>query len=343
VNYRSSGATNQQIGFVSYPGGRFQSLTTDTHGYRTLSLSGDGKAMVSIQQQETDSVSLQPVASKARPAAAPSLPNQAEVQSVDWDVHGDLLVTTATSILRMSSDGSRQATLLSDPTETIQGSSVCGRGGPILFSTHLREGKSSTNIWRTDADGSHPKQLTNGKDEESPLCSPDGASVYYFDGVKFRIMKIPVNGGSPELVKASAIPNGYIFGGVNFSPDGRWMPELETRAGAVTQTATRKIALVDVNANSETFVKYLDPRSDIAYPIAFIPDGKAVVYNIVENGVGNVWAQPLDGSPGYRLMNFTSDQIRTFQFSPDGKTLGVVRFHLVSDVVLLRDTRTASQ
>jgi Tol biopolymer transport system component len=28
VNYRSSGETNQQIGFVSYPGGRFQSLTT---------------------------------------------------------------------------------------------------------------------------------------------------------------------------------------------------------------------------------------------------------------------------------------------------------------------------
>ena len=48
VNYRSSGATNQQIGFVSYPGGRFQSLTNDTHGYQTLSLSADGKAMVSI-------------------------------------------------------------------------------------------------------------------------------------------------------------------------------------------------------------------------------------------------------------------------------------------------------
>ena len=68
-----------------------------------------------------------------------------------------------------------------------------------------------------------------------------------------------------------------------------------------------------------------------------------MAYNIVENGVGNVWAQPLDGSPGHRLTNFTSDQIRTFQFSPDGKTLAVTRFHVVSDVVLLRDTRTASQ
>jgi hypothetical protein len=46
-------------------------------------------------------------------------------------------------------------------------------------------------------------------------------------------------------------------------------------------------------------------------------DGKAVAYNIVAIGVGNVWAQLLDGSR--RLTNFTSDQIHAFQFSPDGK------------------------
>ena len=85
------------------------------------------------------------------------------------------------------------------------------------------------------------------------------------------------------------------------------------------------------------------PRADISAPIAITPDGKAVAYTIVENGVGNVWAQPLDGSPGHRLTNFTSDQIRTFQFSPDGKSLAVVRFHVVSDVLLLRDTHTAAQ
>jgi len=43
------------------------------------------------------------------------------------------------------------------------------------------------------------------------------------------------------------------------------------------------------------------------------------------------------------LTNFTSDRIRTFQFSPDGKTLAVTRLHVVSDVVLLRETRAASQ
>jgi serine/threonine protein kinase/Tol biopolymer transport system component len=343
VNYRSSGATNRQIGFVSYPGGRFQSLTNDSHGYLTLSLSGDAKAMVSIQQQETDSVSLQPATGKGVPAMVAGLPNQAVVQSAGWDTHGDLLVTTTNSILRMSPDGSRQTTLLSVPSETIQGSSACGRSGTILFATYLRERKATTNVWRIDADGSHPKQLTNGKDEESPLCSPDGASFFYSDGATFRMMKMPINGGSPELVKASEVRDGFLFGGVNFSPDGSWMPEVETRSDAATQSSTSKVALVNVTSNPEAPTKYLDPRDDIAWPIAITSDGKAVAYNIIENGVGNVWAQPLDGTPGHRLTNFTSDQIRTFQFSPDGKTVIVTRFHVVSDIVLLRDTRTVSQ
>ncbi len=343
VSYRSSGSTNQQIGFVSYPAGRFQSLTNDTRGYETLNVSGDGKAMVSIQRQETDSISLLPVTGKGQPGAVSGLPNQAVIQGVGWDAQGDLIVTTTTSILRMSPDGSRQATLLSDPSETIHYSTVCGRGGPILFATHLREGKTTTNIWRMEADGSRPKQLTSGKDEEVPLCSPDGASFYYFDRATFQTMKMPINGGSPELVKASVVPSGFMEGALNFSPDGRWMPEVADVAETATQSVAIKVALIDISAGAEMPARFLNPRADIANHIAFTPDGKAVAYNVVENGVGNVWAQPLDGSPGHRLTNFTSDQIRTFQISPDGKSLAVARLHIVSDAVLLRDTHTASQ
>jgi serine/threonine protein kinase len=344
VNYkdRTSASTNGQIGFVSYPAGQFRSLSNDSRGYQTLSLSGDGKAIVSIQSQQSDSVLLVPVRGNGMPVTVPGLPNQADVKVVDWDSHGDLIVTTATSILRMSPDGSRQTSLLSDASETIQSSSVCGRGGPILFSTYLREGKTTTNIWRVDADGSSPKQLTSGKDDVNPRCLPDGTSFYYYDGVVLRIMKMLIDGGTPELIKASVVPTGWMQGGVNFSPDGRWLPEIVTTSDAATRTITEKVALVDVTTNSETPAKYIDPRADITVPIAITPDGKAVAYNVVENGVGNLWAQPLDGSPGHRLTNFTSDLIFSFQFSPDGKLLAVARVHAVSDVVLLGDTRTGS-
>jgi serine/threonine protein kinase/Tol biopolymer transport system component len=345
VNYadRASGSTNRQIGFVSYPDGRFQSLTNDIHGYRTLSISADGKAMVSIQQQQSDSVHVQTLGANGSPIQVPGVPNQATVRGVGWDSGGNLIVTTSTSMLRLSSDGSQQTTLLSDPSATMGWSSACRNGGPILMQSYLREGKTTINIWSVDADGSHPKQLTNGKDEEYPLCSPDGKWAYYFDEATSRIMRVPIDGGTSELVEGGAVTNGFMAGGVNFSPDGKWMPEVESSVDSATQSVTTKVALIDVNANSLASTKFLTPRPEMRIPIAFTPDGKAVAYTIVENGVGNVWAQPLDGSPGHRLTNFASDQIRTFQFSPDGKSLAVAQQHIVSDVVLLRDTTASSR
>jgi Tol biopolymer transport system component len=121
------------------------------------------------------------------------------------------------------------------------------------------------------------------------------------------------------------------------------MPEFTYITDAATQSATIKIALIDVTTNAETPAKTFVPRPDFAPPIAIAPDGKAVAYNIAENGVGNVWLQPLDGSPGRRLTNFNSDRSFTFQFSPDGKSLGLVRTHVVSDVVLLLDTHKQDQ
>jgi eukaryotic-like serine/threonine-protein kinase len=57
-----------------------------------------------------------------------------------------------------------------------------------------------------------------------------------------------------------------------------------------------------------------------------------------ENGVDNIWVQPLDGSAGYQTTQFKSEQIWSFRFSPDGKRLGIMRGHNDSDVVLLQQS-----
>jgi serine/threonine protein kinase/Tol biopolymer transport system component len=345
VNYRerTSGTTNRQIGFVSYPDGRFQSLTNDTRGYYSLSISADGKSMVSIQHQLAESVSVQPAAGNGTPVQVLGLPNQIPVSGFGWDSHGNLLVISTTSILRTSVDGSRQATLLSDPSAIIYAASACANDGPILLGWYLREGQTTRNIWRVDADGSHPKQLTNGKYEGFPICAPDGKSAYYLDVTSARIMRLPIEGGSPELVEASAIPNGFASGAVNFSPDAKWIPGIASLMDPTTQAVTIKIALVDVSSKFLASTKFLTPRPEIARAIAFTPDGKAVAYVIVENGVSNIWLQPLNGSPGHRVTNFTSDEIVTFRFSSDGKLLAVSREHTISDAVLLRDTTNSSR
>jgi hypothetical protein len=51
--------------------------------------------------------------------------------------------------------------------------------------------------------------------------------------------------------------------------------------------------------------------------------------------------QPLDGSPGRQITNFKSGTFRTFSWSPDGKSLAVIRDVSQLDVVLLREVSPA--
>jgi Tol biopolymer transport system component len=53
--------------------------------------------------------------------------------------------------------------------------------------------------------------------------------------------------------------------------------------------------------------------------------------------VDNIFVQPLDGSPGRQVTDFTSENISQIQWSPDGKTLAVARVHDTSDVVMLSE------
>ena len=41
-------------------------------------------------------------------------------------------------------------------------------------------------------------------------------------------------------------------------------------------------------------------------------DGKSVIY-VVKDKAANLWMQPLDGAPGHRITNFTSDVITGFR------------------------------
>ena len=75
----------------------------------------------------------------------------------------------------------------------------------------------------------------------------------------------------------------------------------------------------------------------IAGGVQFAPDGRSVAYPIRDNGVDNIWVQPLDGAAGRQITYFKSDQISEFHWSPDGKSLGILQNHTDSDVVLMHD------
>jgi Tol biopolymer transport system component len=91
---------------------------------------------------------------------------------------------------------------------------------------------------------------------------------------------------------------------------------------------------------SNAITRIIKPDQRISGAASFTPDGRALIYPVREAGVDNLWLQPLDASASAakRITNFTTDLIEAYHFSLDGKQLGVLQRHAVSDVVLLRDT-----
>ena len=330
-----------QLGFVSEPAGQFRTITKDTNNYQTLTLSADGKTLATVQQKITRTLYLLTAA-----GFAGSPPNPAPAQSKDaflfgWASNGDLYFDGGGNLLRVSADGSNRTTLLSDAAAEIIRPTGCRDGRYVLFVWAGHGGGTKVNLWRMDTDGSNPKQLTDGVVDLAPQCSPDGKWGYYQDVMTNRINRVPIDGGTPQLVPGTVIPDVLISGpGYDISRDGKMLAFLAVKGeqGSVTQN----IALVPLDAGPAPPARMLEPDPRISGSPGFTPDGKAVVYPIRENRVDNLWLQPLDGSRGHQITNFSSDEIQMFEFSPDGKTLGVMQNHTESDVVLLHDTSASA-
>jgi hypothetical protein len=97
-----------------------------------------------------------------------------------------------------------------------------------------------------------------------------------------------------------------------------------------------KLVLVPLDSQSNS--RLLDFRRPPEHPVIhFAPGGDAVVYPVRNRGVDNLWVQRLDGSGWDHLTDFSAEQIRDFQFSPDGSQLAITRGHIDSDVVLIAD------
>ena len=338
VTYRRPGPaiSSQQIGFFSYPEGKFRGVTNDTNLYDILSLSGNGKILATVQRQTSIDLDLLPGTGDGTIRTVPT--GRRNVSSFNWASDNQLLVSERENLIRMTADGANPASLVNDPSGYPADPTSCAGGRYVVFVWAFHGGVTGFNIWRVDADGSNLKQLTEDGLDVSPVCSPDGRWVYFRGGPR-RVMRVPISGGTSQVVPGTAAPNQAVWD-LALSPDGRTLAYV-ARVG-VRGTPTTKLALEDLTKNGSA-PRLLDVDARITnlawYEFEFTPGGRAVAYAINEHGADNIWMQPLDGSKGHQITNFTSKGITAFHWSPDGKTLGVLRSESQSNVVLLHDTR----
>jgi serine/threonine protein kinase len=332
-----------QIGLLSTDG-KLRPVTRDTSRYSTLTLSADSRTAATVQVKIARSLEVFAPPSPSQPATPKILPQVADPRQVEWSPDGKLLVSDGEKITRIDADGQNATVLLGDTNAGLFGLATCGNQY-IVFTWAYHAGKT-INVWRASADGSALKQLSFGPFESNPICSPDGKWVYYIDrpGIS-RLMRVPIDGGQAEPVPGTYIPNQFGIAGVSyFWPDGKSLGFVAHMIDPRTNDAYTKLAVVSLDGGGTTGPRLLDldPRlgsgDDFGGVVKFVPHAApAVTYRITENGVDNLWMQPLDGSPGHQITHFTSEQILDHSWSPDGKTLAITRRKDVADVVLLKE------
>jgi Tol biopolymer transport system component len=180
-------------------------------------------------------------------------------------------------------------------------------------------------------------RLTNGALDVHPDVSPDSRWVFYASFVDWSpaiggqptLWRVPIEGGQP--LEITHQPASYP----RVSPDGKtvgciYFPAKDPRFSA------DHIAVLGLEHGRGFRIYDASPGDETT--IAWSPDGRAVDYILNTVSGGNVWRQPLDGSPARQVTRFTSDELYAFSWAPDGR-LAYVRGVTTRAAVLIENLR----
>ena len=182
-------------------------------------------------------------------------------------------------------------------------------------------GSTAQNLWRINADGSEPFQLTDFPHTQGARCSPMGQWVVFYASTGLH--RVRTSGGAAEMLDPRVGTSGLLW-----SPDSKAIAFVPVLAKGAR---TRHLAVITPGAGTRTF----DLPGEFTGDLAFTPAGGAIAYLLRHDGRTSIRIQPLDGSAP-RVMalgeiNFDG------RLSPDGSKVAVMRQRLDSDVMLLRD------
>ena len=311
-----------QVIFVSYPEGKSYPVTRDTNNYSDPSVASDGHNIATVLTEGHWDLLTMP-ASGAE-SQSRQVTSGGSLGAFSWTADGRILRAVPAG-LNLIDPASGTTTPLSVPESALVATaSACPDGRYIVF-TLLAKNSPVLNVWRMDSGGGNFKQLSNGKVDQNPVCTANGTIVYQ-ERVSDRLVKIPINGGQPVKVSDE------LSADFDVSPDGKTL--VSATFGHLGEHV-EKLSLSSIETGQP--IKSLDFQHPRSGNIHFSPDSKAVVYPVRTAGIDNLWSQPLDGSPGKQITNFTADHINDFHWSFDGKQLGIIRGHTESDVVLIKD------
>lgn len=322
-----------QLWHLSYPNGEVSRVTNDLSTHEGASIATHADELVTGQSVRISRLWVAPNgdANRARLIRSGYGDNYSEVFGLCWTPNGRLVYGSHAGnnadIWIMDSDGGNQKQLTYNTRREVA-PVVSGDGRYIVY---VSQGSGSSHLWRMDADGRNPRQLTQGMFDSGPSISPDGRWIVYSsydESAKQTLWKVSIDGSDPiQLTR-------HTSNSPSVSPDGKSIAcqHMDEKTGRMV------VAIVPfIGGNpTEVFDEMPLPTHGL---LRWTPDGRALTYIVTNDGVSNIWLQPLDGGQPKQMTNFKEDQIFRLAWSHDGKDLAYDRGVTIKDIILISDFR----
>ena len=311
-----AGASNQ-IWFVSYPEGNAHPVTHDSNDYSGLSVSADGRSLVTVQSDAD--VRIESVSGGSAVPVGGTGRNDG-VEGLVYAGDDTLLYVTRrfgsrdlSTVALRSGIEKRLGIAISPAIAPV----VASQTSEVLFVAARHDG---THIWKTDMRARPPQQITFGGTENAPAISPDGRSIFYssiVDG-QVGVWRLDNSSKPMKVVDRATYPT--------VSPDGKHLAFV-----SLVNEQKWRFGVVPLESGVPTLFDY----SVINHRRVRWKDNRTITFFDSVDGVMNILAQDISGGPPTPVTNFTGrERIFDFDWAPDGR-LFCSRGSVNGDVVML--------
>lgn len=220
-------------------------------------------------------------------------------------------------------DGSGEARLTTQ--EFGLAPSVCGDGKSFLYSRLTRG--NAIHVTLASLSGGRESDLTSGRMDWQPACSPDGTWAIYLshDTGAWKLMRISTSGGKSVTIGE----NGPWYPSI--SGDGKFVG---FRAGSTDENP--KYIVIPAEGGAPVHQFNLPADTDI---FRLARDGAGFYYMQRKGDVDNLWYQSMTSGKPRQATHFTSDHIYAFAFSRDGGRVAFTRGNDKQDAIMVSNFR----
>jgi serine/threonine protein kinase len=326
ATYFTQQSDSAQLGLLDLSSGQIIPITNDLSFYGAVALSADGHSFATISTTINPELSVYKD-DRVTPITTASLP--ISPAALAWQDAGHIAFIGHHRINLYDRVEQTIAPIDAGEVRVDEYISACP-DGRLVF-TGVPKGADHPEAFRVNSDGADLTRLTTGPAVRDPQCVVGGTVNYSVsEGNSLIGWSTPLGGGvARKLLTGSPTTT------VAFSKDSK---EAVARVSGEKPQDERTLAeLYDLaHPGSPTKPLTIDPR----WPLStwhISPDGRAIVYPIVERGQWSLLAQPFTGEPSYVLTERAPQRIADFGWSPEGTQLVVLRKQSISNVVLITD------